>query len=125
MAPTIFQTMAALFICAATTGSSYTFGIYSKALKAQFSLPQDKLETISVACFCCGFFTWIPGLINDWIGPRRTIMLGATTQGGSFLMFWAFAQKHIPLPTGGMGEANWAVLVLSLFSITQFFGTAS
>jgi MFS family permease len=122
--PTIFQTFAALMIAAVATGSSYTFGIYSSALKTSFGLTQPQLETISISCFCVGFVTFVPGLIGDKLGPRRTILLGGLLQSTSFLLFWALATHRIPIPAAGNGDNAITVLLLSATSITQFLGSS-
>ena len=120
----VWQTLSALMMCAATTGLSYTFGTYSKALKAQFGLSQGQLETISVACFSCGFVTWLPGMLGDHLGPRLSVMLGGFVMSCSFGSFWAFATMRIALPSGGLLETDWAVLTLCFFSVMQYLGSA-
>ena len=116
---TIFQTLSALLICAAVSGSSYTFGTYSEALKEQFGFSLGQLETISISCFSIGFVTFIPGLIGDYFGPRRTIFLGGCFQGVAFGFFWVVAMKYIDL-----GEGDLVVAVLSLCYVVQFLGSS-
>eukprot|EP00518_Triparma_eleuthera_P012077 CAMPEP_0182476626 /NCGR_PEP_ID=MMETSP1319-20130603/29449_1 /TAXON_ID=172717 /ORGANISM="Bolidomonas pacifica, Strain RCC208" /LENGTH=490 /DNA_ID=CAMNT_0024677727 /DNA_START=85 /DNA_END=1554 /DNA_ORIENTATION=+ len=116
---TIFQTLAALLISAAVSGSSYTFATYSEALKKQFNFELAQLETINISCFCIGFVTFVPGLIGDKLGPRRTIFLGGCFQGSAFALFWAISMRFIDL-----GEGDFVVAMLSLCLLVQFLGSS-
>jgi len=115
-----FCTLACLMISSATTGASYTFSIYSSALKSKFSLSEPQLETISVACFCMGFFSFIPGLVGDKLGPRKAITLGGITQSSAFFLFWLLSTEKIPMPK----DNDVRAVILSAVSIIQYLGSS-
>jgi len=46
MAHPKFTILACLLVAAAVTGSSYTFGVYSSALKSKYDFTQSQLDNI-------------------------------------------------------------------------------
>ena len=62
--------LAACLVCALNTGIAYSFGVWSGALKHEFNLKQNEVDTIGSIQNLGGFFTWLPGMLSDLVGPR-------------------------------------------------------
>lgn len=116
-----FTTLGCLLITSAVTGASYTFSIYSAALKEKFALSESEINTISIASFVSGFMTFLTGLISDRMGPRRSITFGGTIQGATFLTFWLISTDRIPL----MGlDTTKLTLIFSCVAVLNFLGSS-
>jgi len=84
------------FLAALTTGGPvYAFGLYGGELKSTLHLTQSQLDTISSANFCAGLLSWIPGLMIDRIGVRRSLMLGGSLGATFMMLYWAVARQII------------------------------
>lgn len=113
------QPFVACLIAASITGCSYTFSVYSGALKKQFDLQQSQLDTISTVYFCAGVLSWIPGIIVDKFGPRVTSAAGGIVQAVALVLYWAIARKAIHV-----GGSDAVVGWLCFLGVVTYVGSA-
>lgn len=69
--------------------------VYSGALKHSLNLNQDDLDSIATYPYIAGLFTWIPGLLNDRIGPRLTTMIGSGGMALTLALYWMVATRRV------------------------------
>jgi len=97
-----------------TGATTYAFGLYGEALKANLHLTQSELDTISSATFCAGIFSWLPGLCVDRFGAKCSISSGGLVGSMALLSFWAVSRQFVVV------QSNLLVAVLSLFGVIVF-----
>jgi MFS family permease len=123
--PTIsnIPSLVCAFSASATTGgTSYAFGAYASALKANLGLTQSELNTISTAFFVAGLFSWIPGLLSDRFGTKFALSLGGCTGAASLLLYWGVAREAIPLARESLVPALSSLGVLTFLSCASITG---
>lgn len=121
--------LVACFFVVALTSGNYAFSVYSGALKHSLKLTQDDTDSIATYPYVAGLFTWLPGILNDRVGPRATTMLGAGSMGLMLALYWAVATRHVswdPVPSLvaiGFGStlANGAITGAVFCSIVKNF----
>jgi MFS family permease len=88
----------ASYIAVGACGVSYAFSAFSGALKAEWSLSQSELETISVSGnIAVGVFGGLGGMLVDVLSPRRSMALGGLMLSLAYGTFWAVATRTFPL----------------------------
>ena len=73
---------------AVTSGGVYVFSFYSSALKEQFKLTQDELETIGFSPFLGSLFSFLAGMFGDHAGPAAATAFGGTVITTSLILQW-------------------------------------
>jgi hypothetical protein len=81
---------------AGATGITYTFSVYSGALKHAFALQQSELDTIGTVGSYIGTLTWATGMVADRLGPAAAVALGGTMQTLSYVLQWGVMSGRIP-----------------------------
>lgn len=77
------------------SGYNYGFGIYSKALKAQFELSQQQLVNINTIPYCFGVLSPLCGMLANKMGPRLTMLVGGGLMGSIQLINYMVTSKSI------------------------------
>lgn len=83
---------------AAVSGLSYSYGVYSEALKKKWNLSQGNLELIPVVSYSLGFLSFAVGAVADQLKPRRSTFIAGALMPCSLLLFWAVATGRLPAP---------------------------
>jgi hypothetical protein len=74
---------------------TYTFAIWSDALKGAYNLRQDQLQLIASAANVGGYAAIFSGLAYDALerhkkfGPRLTLLVGCAANAAGYLGLWA------------------------------------
>eukprot|EP00588_Corethron_pennatum_P032939 CAMPEP_0194341878 /NCGR_PEP_ID=MMETSP0171-20130528/91091_1 /TAXON_ID=218684 /ORGANISM="Corethron pennatum, Strain L29A3" /LENGTH=663 /DNA_ID=CAMNT_0039107379 /DNA_START=162 /DNA_END=2153 /DNA_ORIENTATION=+ len=118
--PTNLPLLTAVLMAAGTTGgTTYAFGLFGAALKANLHLQQSELDTISAATFCAGLLSWAPGMFVDRFGARLAITIGGLSGACSLLLYWAVATERFPV------SREWAVAALSALGVWVYVSSAA
>ncbi|GAB4845550.1 hypothetical protein Ancab_038955 [Ancistrocladus abbreviatus] len=103
-----------------TSGSLYTFGIYSSAIKSTQSYSQTTLDTLSFFKDLGGNVGILAGLLYSFAGPRVVLLVGAIQCFVGYFLMWLSVIGFIDWPP---------VAVMCLFMVLAahaviFFNTA-
>ena len=109
--------------CAGATGITYTFSVYSGALKHQFHLRQAEVDTLGTIGSYIALITWSVGLLCDRLGPSVSVALGGGLQATSYVLQWGIMSRHIPFP--GASPVGALCVLSSLATLCTAFVSAA
>ena len=89
------RALLACLFAAAATGYNYGFGIYSKALKAQFNMSQQQLDNINTIPYAFGILSPLCGMLMKRLGPRLTLLIAGSGMGCLQLLTFFVANKTV------------------------------
>ncbi|CAL5227480.1 g10457 [Coccomyxa viridis] len=107
-----FSASALVMLCA---GLSYSFGIWSDAIKKQYNLSQLQVAGIGTAGNIGGYMAIFAGLLYDWlrgmnrVGPVVTLLVAVLLHfGGYFALWWAARGIFMP--------PYWVLVIITFFA---------
>ncbi|CAK0754435.1 hypothetical protein CVIRNUC_002297 [Coccomyxa viridis] len=107
-----FSASALVMLCA---GLSYSFGIWSDAIKKQYNLSQLQVAGIGTAGNVGGYMAIFAGLLYDWlrgmnrVGPVLTLLVGVALHFlGYFGLWWA--------ARGIFQPPYWVLVIIAFFT---------
>eukprot|EP00928_Gymnodinium_smaydae_P027122 TRINITY_DN21079_c1_g1_i1.p2 TRINITY_DN21079_c1_g1~~TRINITY_DN21079_c1_g1_i1.p2 ORF type:complete len:159 (-),score=17.92 TRINITY_DN21079_c1_g1_i1:367-843(-) len=97
-------------------GFAYTFSTFSQALKVEYTLSQENLETIGIATTTVGFVTFSCGLLVDAFGARTMIVVGGLLNASAWFVYGALTMQSVPLGS--------PALIFLLLGLLATYGSA-
>ncbi len=79
-----------------SSGTLYTFPIFSPALKRELALTQEEVNSVGSAAHFGAFFSVLGGLFFDAYGPRATLALGGALKLGGLSMMAGVITGSLP-----------------------------
>ncbi|KAF5734722.1 protein NUCLEAR FUSION DEFECTIVE 4-like [Tripterygium wilfordii] len=131
-----FSTVASIWI-QCTSGSLYTFSVYSQTLKSTQHYDQSTLDAVSVFKDIGANFGVLSGFLYDSVGgPRLVLLAGAIQCFAGYFLMWASVTGLLPPPpvplmcffmllaAHAMTFFNTANVVTSVRNFRNYSGTA-